>query len=193
MSYLPRLTDSERGVLLGLARTTLEQVVRRHAPPDFQPGDLPDALLRAAACFVSLTHHDHLRGCVGHLIARQPLYQGVMDNTRNAAITDQRFSPLQPIELDAVRIEVSVLSELQPLAFASPEHLTVLLRPQQDGVVLHLGDQLTTFLPQVWNQIPDPVEFLDRLAQKAGGDPGAWRMAQARISIYQAEVFAHPA
>jgi AmmeMemoRadiSam system protein A len=190
MFHPARLTEPDRGELLALARKTLEHVVRHRILPEVHPADLRDALRRVAACFVSLTHHDSLRGCIGHLIARDPLYRSVIENTRSAAVTDPRFPPLQAAELGGVRIEISVLTSLQPLSYSSPAELPGLLRPHQDGVVLHLGDQLTTFLPQVWDQIPDPEEFLDRLARKAGGDPNAWRQAQARISIYEAQVFA---
>jgi uncharacterized protein len=190
MPLLPRLNDPERHQLLDLASMTLEQVVRRQSLPEIQSTHLPAALHQAAACFVSLSHHQQLRGCIGHLSFHHPLYQGVSENTRSAALTDSRFSPLQPSELNAVRIEISVLTELQPLSFASPDQLITLLRPHLDGVVLHLDDQLTTFLPQVWNQFPDPTAFLNRLAQKAGRDSTAWRLPQARISIYQADIFA---
>jgi uncharacterized protein len=192
MSSFAALTVPEGRQLLGLARKTLEHVVRQQPPPLLRETDLFEALFRPVACFVSLSCRDELRGCIGHLIAPCPLHEGVRENTRSAATTDSRFSPLLPVELEEARIEISVLSDLQPLGCDVPEALPSLLRPHEDGVVLHLGDRLTTFLPQVWNSIRDPVEFLDRLARKAGGDASSWRSSRARISKYQVEVFREP-
>lgn len=186
------LTDTERCRLLDLARMTLEQVVRRQPVLETDESDLPEALRQPAACFVTLSHQGRLRGCIGHLTACRPLHKAVVENTRSAAISDPRFSPMEPSELDGIRIEISVLSDLQPLRYGSAEDLPGLLRPHRDGVVLHLGDGLTTFLPQVWEQIPEPVEFLNRLAQKAGSGVDAWRQPEARISVYRAEVFGEP-
>jgi AmmeMemoRadiSam system protein A len=192
MTSPSHLTDPERQQLLDLARTTLNQVVRLQSLPEIRASQLPATLRQTAACFVSLTKHDRLCGCIGHLLPRHPLYQGVIENTRSAALTDPRFSPLQPAELNAVRIEISVLGPLQPLDFASPEELLGFLSARQPGVVLHLGGQLTTFLPQVWSQLPDPAAFLERLAEKAGNDSIAWRQPGVRFSIYAADVFAEP-
>jgi AmmeMemoRadiSam system protein A len=190
MPFLPCLGDSDRHQLLGLARMTLEHVVRQQTLPELRSAGLPAALHQAAACFVSLSHRGQLRGCIGNLGFCHPLYQGVSENTRSAALTDSRFERLQPFELGGIRIEISVLTELQPLCFVSPDQLITLLRPHLDGVVLHLDNHLTTFLPQVWDQISDPTAFLNRLAQKAGREPNAWRLPHARISVYQADVFA---
>jgi AmmeMemoRadiSam system protein A len=192
MSPFAALTVPEGRQLLDLSRKALEHVVRQQRPPMLREADLPEALLRPVPCFVSLSCRDELRGCIGHLVAPCPLHQGVRENTVKAATTDPRFSPLVPAELHDARIEISLLSDLQPVACDVPDDLPYLLRPHQDGVVLHLGEQLTTFLPQVWNQIHDPVEFLDRLARKAGGDASSWRAPGARISRYQVEIISEP-
>jgi AmmeMemoRadiSam system protein A len=142
---------------------------------------------------VTLTKAGQLRGCVGHLLARRPLYQTILENTRNAAVADPRFPAVQPDELAQIAIELSVLTELQPLPYSTPSDLLAKLRPHVDGVVLHQYERMTTFLPQVWEQLPDKLEFLDRLAQKAGGPPQAWRLPGARISVYQVEAFGEPA
>jgi AmmeMemoRadiSam system protein A len=186
------LKPSECHELLRLARQTLEQAVHNQPPAQIQTASLPRPLTLPGACFVTLTQHQRLRGCIGQLFPSMPLYQAVLDNTRAAARSDPRFPPVQPRDLPEIRIEISVLTDLQPLQAAPPDEWLRQLRPNVDGVVLYLGDKLTTFLPQVWNQFPNPAQFLERLAQKAGAPPGAWRTHNARLSIYQAQVFAEP-
>ena len=87
----------------------------------------------------------------------EPLHQAVAENARNAALRDPRFLPVKPDEVDKIKIEISVLTEPQPLAFSSPEDLLNKLHPNEDGVLLHIGPRTATFLPQVWAQIPDKV------------------------------------
>ena len=142
------------------------------------------------ACFVTLTRNGELRGCVGQLISQLPLFQAVMENVRRAASRDPRFPPLQPQELGNITIEITVVTEPRALSFSSPEELLALLQPQEHGVLLSLGPAIATFLPQVWEQIPDKIEFLERLSQKLGGPVSAWRSKQACVSVYHAEWFA---
>ncbi|MBN2506741.1 MAG: AmmeMemoRadiSam system protein A [Verrucomicrobia bacterium] len=184
-----RLSAAEKQVLLRLARQTLEEVTRRGTLPEVPAGDLSPTLAAPAACFVTLTQFGRLRGCIGHIHPQEPLCQAVIDNTRNAALRDSRFPPVQPHETAELIIEISILTEPQPLAFVSPEELLRKLRPRTDGVVLHLGGRSATFLPQVWEHVPDTADFLDRLALKAGGQPPDWRSPQARIATYQVESF----
>ena len=122
-------------------------------------------------------------------MAMEPLHQAVAENARNAALRDPRFPPVQPDELDKIRIEISVLTEPQPLAFSSPDDLLSKLHPNEDGVLLHIGPRTATFLPQVWAQIPDKVEFLEHLSQKAGCEASAWRGTDVSVSIYHVECF----
>ena len=119
----------------------------------------------------------------------EPLHQAVADNARNAALRDPRFPAVEPGELDKIRIEISVLTEPQPLAFSSPEDLLSKLHPNEDGVLLHIGPRTATFLPQVWAQLPDKVEFLNHLSQKAGCESSAWRGKDVSVSIYHVECF----
>jgi len=185
-----QFTPPERQQLLALARRALEESVRTGNLPEATLADLPPAARQPRACFVTLTKHGELRGCIGNLAPRQPLYQAIQENARAAALQDYRFEPVQPAELKDLRIEISVLTDPQPLAFSSPEDLLAKLRPHVDGVILHIGRQSATFLPQVWQKIPDKVTFLDHLAQKAGCAPGAWRQPGTRVETYQAEAFA---
>jgi AmmeMemoRadiSam system protein A len=122
-------------------------------------------------------------------LPQEPLYQAVVDNARNAATRDPRFLPVQSDEVSKIKIEISVLTEPQPLRFTSPEDLLNKLQPYEDGVLLQIGSHGATFLPQVWAQIPDKVEFLNQLSRKAGCAPSAWRGKETTVSIYHVESF----
>ena len=183
--------DSEKRFLLNLARTTLAHVATNPdwLGPKLSVKDVPPKLAETKACFVTLTERGELRGCVGHIFPQEPLYQAIEDNARNAATRDPRFLRVLPDEVDKIKIEISVLTEPQPLRFNSPEDLFGKLQPYADGVVLKIGSRGATFLPQVWEQIPDKVEFLNRLSEKAGCEPSAWRGKDTSISIYHVEAF----
>ena len=143
----------------------------------------------AKGCFVTLTKRGELRGCIGYILPQGPLYRAVVENARNAALRDPRFPAVSPGEVDQLEIEISVLTEPLPLFFSSPEDLLRKLQPGADGVVLQIGGRGATYLPQVWEQIPDKVEFLNNLAEKAGCDPSAWREPGASVLIYHVESF----
>jgi len=179
----------EKKFLLDLARTTLVHVATNGNLPEVSAKDVPPKLAETKACFVTLTENGALRGCIGHIFPQEPLYQAVVDNAQNAAIRDWRFPPVQPDEVGKIKIEISVLTEPQPLRFNSPEDLLGKLQPYEDGVVLKIGSRSATFLPQVWEQIPDKVEFLNHLSEKAGCEPSAWRGRETSVSIYHVEAF----
>lgn len=183
------LAAAERKFLLDLARKTLASTTAGGSVPEVAEKDVPPKLAEKQACFVTLTKNGALRGCIGHLMAIEPLHQAVAENARNAALRDPRFPPVQPDELDKIKIEISVLTEPQPLAFSSPEDLLSKLHPNEDGVLLHIGPRTATFLPQVWAQVPDKVKFLEHLSQKAGCEPSAWRGKDVSVSLYHVECF----
>ncbi|HEU5396885.1 MAG TPA: AmmeMemoRadiSam system protein B [Verrucomicrobiae bacterium] len=180
---------AERKFLLALARTTLARVATNGSLPAIDRSEVPARLAENKACFVTLTEHGELRGCIGHLVPQEPLYQAIADNARNAALRDPRFLPVQPDEVNRIKIEISVLSDPQPLRFNSPEDLLGKLQPYNDGVVLRIGSRSATFLPQVWEQLPDKVAFLNRLSEKAGCPASAWRGKDTAVSIYHVEAF----
>lgn len=127
-----------------------------------------DWFFEPAACFVTLTQGGELRGCIGSLVAHRPLHEDLRANALAAAFTDPRFPPLSRFDLDAVRVEVSLLSPLESLEFSSEAELLAQLRPGVDGVVLSYRHLRGTFLPQVWEELPDPRDFLAHLKRKAG-------------------------
>jgi AmmeMemoRadiSam system protein A len=147
----------------------------------------PSRLAEPRACFVTLKTAGTLRGCIGHLWPRVPLAQAVFDSARKAAQEDPRFAPIEPEELREMTIEISVLSVPMPLEFGSTDQLLARLRPHLDGVVLDIGPYRATYLPQVWEQLPDPVQFLNSLAVKAGCRARDWRGPDARVSVYDVE------
>jgi len=135
----------------------------------------PTWVLEPGASFVTLTIDGRLRGCIGSPIARRPLLDDVRANAVAAATRDPRFAPMDPDEVPAVEIEVSVLSAPQPLPVSSLEECYAALRPGVDGVLVEMGDwNRALFLPQVWEDVPDPAQFLGHLWRKAGVAPGVW-------------------
>ena len=184
-----RLSAAERKYLLDLARRTLVSVTAGGSVPEVADNDVPPNLAEKKACFVTLTKEGALRGCIGHLMAMEHLHRAVAENARNAALRDPRFPAVTPDELDKIRIEISVLTEPQPLPFSSPDDLLGKLHLNEDGVLLHIGPRTATFLPQVWAQIPDKVKFMEHLSQKAGCEPSAWRGNDVTVSVYHVECF----
>ncbi|HQY46554.1 MAG TPA: AmmeMemoRadiSam system protein A [Usitatibacteraceae bacterium] len=145
-------------------------------------------LAQPAATFVTLRIDEDLRGCIGSLEARRPLGEDVAANARAAAFSDPRFGPLTPGEFARVAVEVSVLSARTPLEAASEGEAASRLRPGVDGVYLEYGDFSATFLPQVWESLPDPVEFLAALRHKARLPARFWDPA-LRLARYTVEKY----
>lgn len=183
------LTLQDREKLLKLARDTIANQVRGQRVPEVDPDTTPEDLWRDAACFVTLTKHEQLRGCIGSLEAHQPLVLDVRDNAIGAAFRDPRFPPVSADELDDLHIEISVLSHPEPLSYDGPDDLIAKLRPNVDGVVIERGWNRATFLPQVWEKLPDPREFLQHLCLKAYLPADAYRHPGLDVYTYQVEKF----
>lgn len=153
-----------------------------------QPPSITDWLTRPAATFVTLTQDGQLRGCIGTLEAHRPLIEDLQHNARSAAFSDPRFPPLTQDELARTRVEVSVLSKPEPMRFSDESDALSQLRPGVDGVILEAGWHRATFLPQVWEQLPAPAEFMAHLKHKAGLSPDYWSDA-VRLSRYTVEKY----
>ena len=151
-------------ILLPIARASIALALGLSASADEEAVWLEEP----AACFVTLTHGGQLRGCIGSLEARRSLLADVKANAVAAALHDPRFRPLSKEELDGTHIEVSVLSPTQPFDVSDEADALAQLRPGLDGVVLTYGHARSTFLPQVWEQLPDRKAFLAQLKRKAG-------------------------
>jgi uncharacterized protein len=187
-----KLSRDEKLQLLRLARQGLAAAVNGHIPPALEATHRTPALARPGCSFVTLTELGELRGCIGSLVAEQPLWLDVQQRAGQAGLDDYRFTPVQPDELLNIEIEVSVLSAPAPLAYDSPDDLLRKLRPHVDGVVLRQGMHRATFLPQVWETVPDPAQFLSMLCQKLGAAPDAWRRVHLEVETYQVEEFSEP-
>lgn len=161
------LDKNEQGkVLLKIARTAIARALR--LPTESAAVDTHIVWLsKPGASFVTLMHQGELRGCIGSLQALYPLIDDVTNNAVSAALRDPRFMPLTVDELRTVEIEVSLLSELEPLNFTTEVDALQQLRPAVDGVVFECGPYRSTFLPQVWESLPQPRQFLAQLKLKA--------------------------
>ena len=183
------LTDDEKKTLLRLAREALERGVHRQPLPRLDQASLTPVLRARGASFVTLTEHGQLRGCIGALEPYQPLVDDVREHAIDAALQDYRFPPVQPDELPKIEIEVSRLTVPIPLDYASPEDLLARLHPGLDGVILRDGSRRATFLPQVWEKIPDKADFLSQLCAKMSAPHDLWRRKHIEVLIYQVEEF----
>jgi len=179
-SPTPQAAERRGATLLALARDAISSRLEAGPVPW---GDAP-WLDAPGATFVSLHAAGELRGCVGSLEAWRALREDVRSNAVAAAFRDTRFPPLDVSEWVAVRLEVSELTAPRPLPFASTEELLASLRPGRDGLILERGGRRATFLPQVWEQLPDPRDFVSHLLRKAGLPPGALD-ATARAFRYE--------
>ncbi len=183
------LTDGEKQTLLRLAREAVENAVRGKALPPLDINSLTPLLQAHGASFVTLTIQGDLRGCIGALEAYQPLAEDVREHAVAAALYDPRFPPVSENELNRIKLEVSRLTAPHPLEYSSSEELLKKLRPHVDGVILKDNFRRATFLPQVWEKIPDPAEFLGHLCQKMGVRANLWREAKLQVYVYQVEEF----
>ncbi|MGE5838860.1 MAG: AmmeMemoRadiSam system protein A, partial [Deltaproteobacteria bacterium] len=130
-----------------------------------------------------------LRGCIGHIIPQESLIEGVKVNAMNAAFRDPRFRPLSKPEFDKIKVEVSILTTPKPLAYTDADDLLAKLKPGTDGLIIRQGYHQATFLPQVWDQLPDKKDFLSHLCQKAGLAGDAWLFDKLEVHTYQVQAF----
>ena len=141
-------------------------------------------LRQPGATFVTLTEDGELRGCIGTLEALRPLIEDVRANALAAAFLDSRFLPLTREEFDEVHVEVSLLAPAVPMTFSSEADALRQLRPNIDGVILESGHHRATFLPQVWESLPEPKRFMAQLKYKAGLPQDYWN-ANLKLSRYE--------
>lgn len=163
--------NEERGtILLAIARESLAAALGLGSEAS---RDEP-WLRETGATFVTLREHGDLRGCVGTIRAWRPLLDDVRSNARAAAFSDTRFPPVQAGEYRDISLEVSLLSPCEPFELGSEEEALAQLRPGIDGIVFEFRERRSTFLPQVWEQLPKPSDFLAHLKHKAGLPPTFW-------------------
>lgn len=174
------MADIDGGLLLPVARAAIAEGVG----VPLLPPPLPAWAEESGAAFVTLTKDGKLRGCIGTLEAHRPLIDDVIANARNAAFHDPRFRPVTRDELDALTIEVSVLSAPEELRFTGRADAYAQLRPGVDGVILRYRHHRGTFLPQVWEQLPTVEQFMAHLNRKAGLPDDFWPEPDARDRLH---------
>ena len=182
-------TPSEGKILLETARQSIAHVLRGAELPPLNLEELPPDLVEPGASFVTLTIAGQLRGCVGSIEANRALIQDVRDRAIGAAFGDPRFPSLTPSEYEDLEIEISTLTRPEALSYHNPQDLVRKLRPGIDGVILKDQFRRATFLPQVWEKLPDPELFLSRLCLKLGLESDAWQHRNLEVEIYQVQKF----
>jgi AmmeMemoRadiSam system protein A len=185
-------TDSQHKLLLDIARRSIEHGLYQEGPLPVKPEDFEPALREWRATFVTLQILGTLRGCIGTLAAVRPLVSDVAYHAHAAAFGDPRFPPLRPDELASLEIHVSILSLPEAIEFDSEADLLKKLRPGVDGLILEAGWHRGTFLPSVWESLPDPREFLRQLKRKAGLPPDYWS-SELKLRRYTTEAFGEQA
>jgi AmmeMemoRadiSam system protein A len=161
-------------LLKDVARRSIAQGLRTGRPLAVDPEEFSPALRAKRASFVTLRRNGELRGCIGTLEGDVPLVVGVAENAFKAAFRDPRFSPLAEEDLSEIEIHISVLSLLERVEVSSESDLLAKLRPGVDGVVLQQDLQRGTFLPSVWEDLPDAAQFVRQLKRKAGLPAEHW-------------------
>lgn len=168
------LTDTERETLLEIARHSVAFGLQHGEAAPVTVADYSPALQEIKATFVTLKIDHELRGCIGTLEAHRPLVEDVAENAYAAAFRDPRFPKLTPNEYRQLHYHISILSTPEPMHFTNEQDLLTQLRPGVDGLVLEDGYYRGTFLPQVWESLPAPEEFLRHLKRKAGMSSDYW-------------------
>lgn len=181
------LSKEHRQRLLALAKNAIEHGVRTGRPLKIVLADFPAELTEPRATFVTLQKHHQLRGCIGMLEAVRPLAEDVAANAYSAAFKDPRFPPLEAKELNELDIHISILTPPEPILFTSEQDLLAKLEPGIDGLIIEEGYRRGTFLPSVWESLPNPGQFLKHLKQKAGLSPDYWS-GTIRVYRYRTEV-----
>lgn len=184
-----QLSVEEEKFLLQLARAALEVSIRGDPLPQLELTSLSSKLIQPGATFITLTKNQDLRGCIGSLEATRPLAEDVRVHAVAAALEDFRFPPVQEDEIPQISIEISRLTTPAKIAFEDTDELFSQIRPGIDGVVIKKGIRRATFLPQVWEKVPDVEIFLEMLCRKMGASAECWRSKSVEIFTYQVEKF----
>ena len=157
-----------------MAKKSIKYALEHNARLTINPEEFDSVLREKRATFVTLHISGELRGCIGSLSAHRPLIEDLSSNAYSAAFRDPRFPPLKESEFEQLHYHISILSQSSPLLFKSEKELIEQLRPHVDGLILTEGMNRGTFLPSVWEQLPDRDMFLKHLKQKAGLNQDYW-------------------
>ena len=191
MTQSNEMSEEKGQQLVQLARQTIAKRlgISQNDSGDMESRLSDDFFQSRRGTFVTLTKNNQLRGCIGNLVPDKSLKEGVKDNAINAAFNDPRFPALSKEELEQIEIEVSLLTEPKPLEYKDADDLLAKLRPHVDGVILRKGMYSSTFLPQVWEQLPEKELFLSHLCLKAGLPADEWKKGDLDVRTYQVQYF----
>ena len=186
------MSESEGLLAVRLARHCVESELL-HTPLAYIE-QLPPAFAQAGAVFVTIKSRDDgaLRGCIGSLIAYRSLYEDIVNNAQASAFRDPRFPPMIKEELPFIKFELSFLSEPKRLLYGSYEDLLNKITPKIDGIIIKYGHNQATFLPSVWDELPQKEQFLSRLCEKAGLLRDFWKSGELEVYVYQAHKIEEP-
>jgi AmmeMemoRadiSam system protein A len=186
------ITEVQGMRLIQVARRTIAAKLGTLVEADkvISDHDLADpAFQEKRGTFVTLKIKNQLRGCMGCLTPSETILEGIQRNAINAAFNDPRFPALTPVELDRAKIDISILTSPREFEYTASDDLLEKLRPNIDGVIINKGLARSTFLPQVWEQLPRTEDFLAHLCRKAGLSPDEWKKGELGVSIYQVQYF----
>ncbi len=188
-----KLTEKQGAFLLNLARETITDKLKAPGKKDADiivPEKDKDTISKKKRGVFITLHKDHeLRGCIGTIEAARSIVEGVKYNALNAAFHDPRFSPVTKNELEKINIEVSILTKPVKIKYDNTNDLIDKITPFQDGVIIKKKNCSATFLPQVWDQLPDCELFLSHLCRKAGLKANEWQKNDLEVSLYQVQYF----
>jgi len=179
-----KLSQEDQQTCHQVARDSILYALQHGTKININTQEYSPDLQRDYACFVTLHKNGTLRGCIGTLEAYQPLINDIAEHAYAAAFSDPRFPKLEQSEFEQLEIEISVLGKPEPMMFENEEDLLNQIRPNIDGLIIEHGYNRGTFLPSVWEQLPDKIDFLNHLKMKAGLSAQWWDNA-AKISRYE--------
>ena len=187
-----KLSRDDWNTLMRIASDSVYAAAHRRRPEPLQLELLPETLRQNGAVFVTLTKSGELRGCIGTILPVSPLVEAVAANARAAAFEDPRFEPVDETEFADLHIEISLLSVPERLDFTGRPDLESRLAASHPGVILQLGVRQATFLPQVWDELPDASDFLEALCHKAGLPADSLNRPELVVFTYTVEAFEEP-
>lgn len=190
MRALCSMNKKNKKYLLQLARMAIQKYFQDQGILQIDEDDLSQTLKEKRGTFVTLWKNDKLRGCIGDLESKKAIYQSVIDNCLASALLDPRFTVLKEDELNNIKIEISILSELKKLPdFINSDSFLKYLDKYRPGLLIKKESYQATFLPQVWEDLTSSKLFLSHLCEKAGLDKNEWKKMNLEVYQYDAEVF----
>jgi len=190
MPVLRIMNKENKEYLLKIARRAIQKYFQDEGIFQVEENELFQSLKEKKGTFVTLWKNNELRGCIGNLESEKPIYQSVIDNCLASALLDPRFTTLKSNELDDIKIEISILSELKKLSnFTNYDSFLKYLNKYKPGLLIKKGAHQATFLPQVWENLNSAQLFISHLCAKAGLEKDEWKKMDLEIYQYNAEVF----